>query len=414
MSSQSSTAGKVTKPQEIVDRISIALLATQRASWEQGTTAQTFLELCTSKSGQFTGYSETIVYALVNDALVRQNPVDGRWCHQLNTGDPGATDPACIGEAVLFTAATIFRDTAEQIRLEESARLMIKFLLELAPRVEIPSSVQSDIQLPKPISHRVDKAQLWSDAPYMMPPFLVAAGLHFEGQSNLINEGLEQILVYSSILQHPEKKLWSHIYDGASSSFERALFWGVGNGWVCAGVIRCMRLLFEAPLQTQRDAARSWLNASTSNANLVHRVLEVMETTLIGCLRYIRKEDSLFHDIVDDDTSFVETNLAQMLAYSIYRYVALMTYCTDFTTALKPSRSTTWGMPAEWTKEKLLLAAEAMYAGSRNKLDEWGFVRGVCGSPRFDKPGTAAEGQAFGILMEVARQDYLKLLAVNP
>ena len=34
-----------------------------------------------------------------------------------------------------------------------------------------------------------------------------------------------------------------------------------------------------------------------------------------------------------------------------------------------------------------------------------GYVRDVCGSPTFEKPGTATEGQAFFILMEAAARD---------
>jgi len=37
------------------------------------------------------------------------------------------------------------------------------------------------------------------------------------------------------------------------------------------------------------------------------------------------------------------------------------------------------------------------------KVDAEGYVRGVCGSPTFDRPGTATEGQAFCLLMEAAR-----------
>jgi hypothetical protein len=37
-----------------------------------------------------------------------------------------------------------------------------------------------------------------------------------------------------------------------------------------------------------------------------------------------------------------------------------------------------------------------------SKVDDLGLVQGVCGSPEFDHPGTATEGQAFFIMMEVA------------
>jgi len=41
-----------------------------------------------------------------------------------------------------------------------------------------------------------------------------------------------------------------------------------------------------------------------------------------------------------------------------------------------------------------------------SKIDAEGLVRGVCGSPNFESPGTSTEGQAFALLMEAAAADY--------
>ena len=97
-----------------------------------------------------------------------------------------------------------------------------------------------------------------------------------------------------------------------------------------------------------------------------------------GCLAHIR-EDGLFHNIVDDPHSFVETNLAQMMAYSIYR-----------------------GIRGGWIDESYREKADRMRLAVHSKVDDLGLVQGVCGSPEFDHPGTATEGQAFFIMMEVA------------
>ncbi len=45
-----------------------------------------------------------------------------------------------------------------------------------------------------------------------------------------------------------------------------------------------------------------------------------------------------------------------------------------------------------------------MRRAARGKVDDLGYVRDVCGSPTFEKPGIATEGQAFFILMEAAAQ----------
>jgi hypothetical protein len=52
----------------------------------------------------------------------------------------------------------------------------------------------------------------------------------------------------------------------------------------------------------------------------------------------------------------------------------------------------------------LLPIAERMRTAVRVRVDEDGFVQGVCGAPWFDRPGVAAEGQAFFLLMEAARR----------
>jgi hypothetical protein len=45
-----------------------------------------------------------------------------------------------------------------------------------------------------------------------------------------------------------------------------------------------------------------------------------------------------------------------------------------------------------------------MRAAARAKVDQYGVVQGVCGAPTFDHAGVAAEGQAFFLMMEVARR----------
>jgi rhamnogalacturonyl hydrolase YesR len=102
---------------------------------------------------------------------------------------------------------------------------------------------------------------------------------------------------------------------------------------------------------------------------------------LDGCLAY-KRADGLFHDILDHPETFVETNLAQMLSYSIYR-----------------------GVSGGWLESSYLEAGDKMRMAVYTKVDEFGLVQGVCGAPNFNRPGTATEGQAFFLLMEAAYQE---------
>lgn len=83
--------------------------------------------------------------------------------------------------------------------------------------------------------------------------------------------------------------------------------------------------------------------------------------------------------MLDDPTSFPEINCGQMVAYTIYR-----------------------GTREGWLENELLPAADQIRSVAEAQVDQFGFVRNVCGAPGFDAPGVAAEGQAFFILMEAA------------
>ena len=83
--------------------------------------------------------------------------------------------------------------------------------------------------------------------------------------------------------------------------------------------------------------------------------------------------------MIDQPSSFVETNLAQMLAYAVYE-----------------------GVRGGWLPASYREHADGLRAAARAKMDSDGLVQGVCGAPNFDRQGLSTEGQAFCILMEVA------------
>jgi len=304
-----------------------AMLAMQRRAWEQGVAAQALLEM---------GETEYVVL-LAKDAVVNQLK-DGRL--GLNEGRGPVTDPASNGEPLLFAA----RITGDQ-ELQRAADRMVEFLLYKAPRT------REGI-----IYHNYIENMIWVDSFYMAPPFLAAAGYP--------QEAVKQVVGYHKILWNPEAKLYYHIWDEDKHTFERKLFWGVGNGWAAAGMSRVICLLPDS-MEPEK----------TMIAGFVGEILD-------GCLTH-QRADGLFHDILDDPATFVETNMAQMLCYTIYR-----------------------GVKAGWLDRKYLQPAERMRTAVYEKVDRFGLVQGVCGAPNFNRAGTATEGQAFFLLMEAAYRDY--------
>src|SRR5512133_672973 len=248
--------------ESLVNRVKLAMLTMQRASWEQGVAAQALLEL-----GEI-----DLVVLMAREAALRQMP-DGRL-GGLGSAE-AVTDPAANGVPVLYAA----RYTGEA-QLKTAAQRMLDYLMTAAPRTKTGV-----------LHHRTDVQQVWVDSYYMAPPFLAVAGQP--------DEAVRQVEGLRALLWNPEKKLFSHIWDEPSNDFGRRCFWGVGNGWAAAGMARVIHALPE-----RMEAER-------------YRLAGYVRDVIDGCLVYQRAE-GLFHNIVDDPASFVETNLAQMLAYTIY------------------------------------------------------------------------------------------------
>lgn len=307
----------------LVNKAMLAMLCMQRMAWEQGTASQALIA---------TGRKDLAIL-FAKDALVRQTS-EGRL--GILGNDPGVTDPASNGEAVLLA----WRTTGDE-KYKKAADDMYAYLKTKAPRT-------SDGVL-----HHITYAkQVWSDASFMGPPFLALMGD--------FDEAVKQIEGFRKYLMDPDKKMYYHIWDEEKKDYARKKFWGGGNGWTAAGIAKIINLLPQ-----HREDLRKKMTVYGK---------EVID----GCLAY-QRPDGLFHDIIDDSTSFVETNLAQMLAFSIYT-----------------------GIKAGWLDLTYKEKADSMRLAARAKTDEYGIVQGACGSPNFDRSGTSTEAQSFFLMMESA------------
>jgi unsaturated rhamnogalacturonyl hydrolase len=187
----------------------------------------------------------------------------------------GATDSA-MGGTAYWRAGELTGDP----EMQEAARGLLEFVLKRTPRAADGTCY-----------HVFNSPEMWSDSFYTTPPFL-AATAHYD-------EAMRQIEGLRKRLWIAENKLLSHIWDDGRHEFRDQAFWGVGNGWAAAGLTRVM-----AAMPAERRAERERLSA-------------FLKELLDGCLAH-QRPDGLFHNVLDRPTTFVETNLAQMLAFSIY------------------------------------------------------------------------------------------------
>jgi len=305
-----------------IRKATAAALAMQRRDWEQGILAQALLEADDSER----------VILLTKAAMVQQAP-DGRMGV---VGDGGPTDPA-MGGAAYAQAAEWTGDAT----ISQAVNGLLQWIRNKAPR-----SADGILY------HVFNSQEMWSDGFNGAPPFLAAMGFY--------DEALAQIEGFRKRLWNPGVKLLSHIWDDGKVQFKDAEFWGGGNGWSAAGLTRVIRSL---PPDRQRDR--------DALASFARDIID-------GCLKH-QRPDGLFHDVVDRPGTFVETNLAQMLAFAIYE-----------------------GVAGGWIPAEYRANADKMRAAARTKMDGFGYVQGVCGAPNFNRAGTSTEGQAFCIMMEAA------------
>jgi rhamnogalacturonyl hydrolase YesR len=305
-----------------IAKAATAALALQRRDWEQGILTQAFLEA---------GNRAQVL--LLTRAAIVQRTADGR----LGVVVSGASTDSAMGGAAYAQAAQWSADPT----FRDAVNGLLVWIREKAPR-----STDGILY------HLTDAPQMWSDGFSGAPPFLAAMGFH--------DEALHQIEGFRTRLYNPRKQLLAHIWDDRTQHLIDASFWGGGNGWAAAGLARVLR-----SLPPNRSADRARLAAFARDL-------------LDGCLAY-QRPDGLFHNVIDLPSTFVETNLAQMLAYAIYT-----------------------GIADAWLPSTYRTAANRMRAAAHAKMDEHGFIQGVCGAPNFDRPGISTEAQAFCILLETA------------
>ena len=304
-------------------KVKIALLAMQRYSWEQGVAMQAFLE-----AGDY-----DIVIAMAKEAAYR-SVEDGRTA--IIGGLDAVTDPCAVGEALLYAAKA--EDDKELMKAHEA---LLNWALNEAPRNK------------DGIVYHVSHAnEFWVDSMYMLAPYLAAAGYY--------EEAVKQVYGYWDKLYNPEKKLLSHMWNDEKEEFIRKDFWGVGNGWTMATLVRLIDLLPEE-MNNERN-----------------KLIEMAKELIESVSEYIR-EDGLAHDVLDNPSTFIEVNLPQMFAYSIYR-----------------------GIKSAWLAEGWKEVADKCRKAVETKVDQYGLVQDVCGAPNFSSAGVAPEGQAFYILMQSA------------
>ena len=334
----------------MIEKVKLSMLCMAKQCWEAGIAAQALWELSDM---------ETLNIA-VYDMVLRQSQ-DGRLCNVEDT--PAVTDSAfCIPSVWALSEYNRtetenegnWADTNEALYraqdLKDAVQRNIDFLLYDADRA-------SDGTL----YHMRGTSDIWADSAAFLPFSMILLG-H-------TREGLNQLGGITDRLFDPESALFFHMWNEEKGAHTRKVLWGIGNGWILTGTLRCYcELVRQYPEEAQYGEEKEKLR---------HEFLRLLNIMV----KYLSPH-FLLRDVMDDPGSFEESEASAMLAYSIYR-----------------------GFAAGLVDREMLATADKIRTSLIQKTDVHGIVRGAASSPHFIKPGTSAECQAHFLMMEAARNN---------
>lgn len=302
-----------------------AMLCMTRQCWEQGMAAQTLLEIG----------SDVQLELFVYDMVLRQSG-DGRLCNVENT-------PAVTDSAFCIPSVYIVGNLKKKQSYVKAAERNVDYLLKDAGRA-------SDGTL----YHMRGTKEIWADSAAFLPYALALTG-HRE-------EGVLQMRGILKRLYQPKLGLYYHIWEEEKQQYLRPFAWGVGNGWILTGLFRMLQVFQE------ESPEQSWLK-------------ERFQTLLDSMLRY-KTSAGLFHNFLDQEDTYEESEVSAMVAYILY-----------------------WAVKEGMLDVEYLKTAEEIRSALLKKVDSNGLVWDAASSPNFDGPGTSVECQAHFILMEEARKN---------
>jgi len=149
-------------------------------------------------------------------------------------------------------------------------------------------------------SDTLNDQELWDDTLFMTVLFLANMG-RIEGKQAYIREAQHQFLLHAKYLANRETGLWYHgwTFNGCHNFAEA--FWGRGNSWVTIAI-------------------PEFLSMVQCDADVRQQLLQVLLSQVRSLEKY-QNESGMWHTLIDDPTSYVESSATCGFAYGILKAV---------------------------------------------------------------------------------------------
>ena len=334
--------------------------------WEIGTAGEALLELISPEKAVFSknpfpGGKVPWSFFKMDEALMYvHNSV--RLFDDIPTlyyNNFSAADPATLGVSAVMIGQ-------HWPGWYDKAGTQMNFLLNDAPRYENGA-----------ISHRVDVAELWSDAVFMFPPFLAYYAVATK-DLELMREAVRQCELYRDVLLIKDGSrtgLWKHIVGPSEKADDGA--WSTGNAWAAYGMARVRATV--AGWETSKEVMQNEVLA------LDGYIMEILE----GAINTDNDESGLLRNYLGSRDWFGETSGTALMTAAAYRMAKFMGPGPERVKILR------------WADQKRRIVAEA--------VDEDGIAKPAVNPLKHDQreplEGLSPEGESFLLLMGAAWRD---------
>jgi hypothetical protein len=268
-------------------------------SWEYGTGVEAMLELL---DPDMTVFATEPFPADKVQKLPMKRPQSILWMQRhirvkneptLYADDFSVSDPAALGVTAVMLGQKDSKTFQAAMRQKE-------YLLNDAKRYGNGA-----------ISHRVEVAELWSDAISMFPPFLAFYAVA-ANDLELMKEVVRQCGLYREVLMiesGPKKGLWKHIV-GPSDLADEGV-WSTGAAWAAYGMVRV------------RATISGWRPSNETMSEELSQLDLWIGEILDGAIRTDDDESGLLRNYLGDKEWFTETSGTALLAAAAYRIAVL-------------------------------------------------------------------------------------------
>lgn len=168
-----------------------------------------------------------------------------------------------------------------------------KWIMERFPRTE-----ENGFQ--HMTSDTLNDQELWDDTLFMTVLFLANMG-RIEGNQAYIDEAQYQFLLHAKYLADKKTGLWYHGWCFKGRHNFAGAFWGRGNCWITIAIPEFLQIVECAP-------------------EVEERLTAILQHQVESLVKY-QNENGMWHTLIDDPTSYVESSATCGFAYGILRAV---------------------------------------------------------------------------------------------